>query len=108
MAGKNLVVVEGEKEFNKLIGESNVVVDFHADWCGPCKILNPIIEKVAPEFDGTVKFAKIDVDKNQDLAQRFQVMTIPTVIFFKEGKQVERFSGALLEDELKKKIDESF
>jgi len=108
MTGKNLVNVNDGKEFNSLIKEGKVVVDFYADWCGPCKFLSPIIEKLAGDYDGTVKFAKVDVDGQQELAQRFQVMSIPTVIFFKDGQQVERFSGALPEDEIKEKIDESF
>jgi thioredoxin 1 len=108
MSGKNLKDIKNEKDFDSLIKEGRVVVDFYADWCGPCKILSPIIADISSEYDGTVKFAKVDVDGNQKLSQRFQVMSIPTVIFFKEGEQVERFSGALPKDEIKKKIDEAF
>lgn len=108
MSGKNLVVIKSEEDFNSLIKEGSVVVDFYADWCGPCKMLGPIVEKISGEYDGTVKFAKVDVDANQDLAQRFQVMSIPTMIFFKDGQQVERTAGALPEEDLKEKIDSAF
>jgi thioredoxin 1 len=108
MTGKNLKEIKDMKEFDGFIKDSTVVVDFYADWCGPCKVLGPIIEETAGEYDGTVKFVKVNVDSNQELAQRFQVMSIPTVLFFKNGEQVERFSGALSKDELKTKVDESF
>src|SRR3989344_4143805 len=106
MSGK-VKNIKSEKEFNSLIKDGNVLVDFYADWCGPCKILSPLIEKVSKDYD-TVTFAKVDVDSNQELSQRFQIMSIPTVIFFKNGKQVERFSGAIPEDDLREKIDEVF
>ena len=106
MSGK-VKNIKSEKEFNSLIKDGNVLVDFYADWCGPCKILSPLIEKVSKDYD-TATFAKVDVDSNQELSQRFQIMSIPTVIFFKNGKQVERFSGAIPEDDLREKIDEVF
>ena len=105
--GKNITDLDS-KSLDKFIGKDSVVLDFWAPWCGPCKVLEPVVDSVAKEFDGTVKFGKVNIDKNQDLAQRFQVMSIPTMIFLKDGEQVERFSGAMSEDDLKKKVDDSF
>jgi thioredoxin 1 len=77
-----------------------VVVDFWAVWCGPCRIMAPIIDEVARELKGKVKFGKVNVDEEGELAERFEVMSIPTLIFFKKGRQVERITGAIEEDEL--------
>lgn len=71
------------------------VVDFYADWCGPCKIVSPIIEKLATEYDGKGKFAKLDVDASPDIAEKFQVYSIPTVFIFKNGKPIDRIVGAV-------------
>jgi len=71
-----------------------VVVDFYADWCGPCKLVAPIMEKLATEYDGKAKFTKLDVDDNPAIADKFGIMSIPTLIVFKSGKPAERFVGA--------------
>tara|TARA_Y100000310_G_scaffold304248_1_gene343203 strand:+ start:1564 stop:1884 length:321 start_codon:yes stop_codon:yes gene_type:complete len=94
--------------FDSFIADGNVVIDFWAEWCAPCKILNPAVEEVSKEFDGTVKFGKVDVENNQELAQRFQVMTVPTLIFFKDKEQIDRTVGAMHKEELKNKVDEVF
>ena len=93
------------KNFDTFVKKGICVVDFWAVWCGPCKISEPIFEALASEFKGRVGFGKVDVDKNYELAQRFRVMSIPTMIFFKNGEQVDRVIGALPKDVLKKKID---
>jgi thioredoxin 1 len=72
-----------------------VLVDFYADWCGPCKAMSPIIQQVASENAGKVKVIKIDVDKNQAVAQQFRVQGIPTLILFQEGKVLWRQSGVV-------------
>ena len=71
------------------------MVDFWAEWCGPCKMLSPVIEELAQEFDGKVLVGKVNVDEEPELARRFGVMTIPTVVFLKNGKEVERKVGAM-------------
>lgn len=74
-----------------------VLVDFYADWCGPCRMIGPVIEKLAGKYEGKVKIAKLDVDKAGAIAAQYQVSGIPTVIMFKGGEAVDRFSGALPE-----------
>lgn len=80
--------------FNKIInGDKPVLVDFHAEWCGPCKSLAPIIKEVAKAIKGKVRIIKIDVDKNQQISQRFSVKGVPTLALFKNGKILWRQSG---------------
>ncbi len=90
-------------EFVKQHGKL-VVVDFTASWCGPCQQLAPALEKVAGEFAGTAVVAKVDVDEAKDLAAELGVRGIPEVRFFRDGKMVHRFSGAIPESELRKKF----
>jgi len=79
--------------FGETISSGKVLVDFWAGWCGPCKALAPVINELAEETADDVKIAKVDVDKESELAKRFKVMSIPTVIIFNDGVEVKRFVG---------------
>ncbi|WP_310992179.1 thioredoxin [Aequorivita marina] len=85
---------------NIIDGETPVLVDFFADWCGPCKMLAPILKNVKDELGDSIKIVKIDVDKNQPLAQQYQVRGVPTMLLFQNGKQLWRQSGVLQKEEL--------
>jgi thioredoxin 1 len=82
-----------------------VVVDFYADWCGPCKMIAPIIHQLSKEYEGKVKFVKVDTDANQELATQFGIMSIPTVMFFSKGKVEDIVVGAVPSAVLKTKVD---
>ena len=87
--------------FHQLINQNTpVLVDFHADWCGPCKMQAPILKEVASDFKEQLKIIKIDVDKNNSIASRFKVQGVPTLILFKSGKSVWRQSGVVQKHQL--------
>lgn len=93
--------------FQKLInGEKPVLIDFHALWCGPCKMLAPIIKEVAQDLSGKVRVVKIDIDKNQALAQRYQVRGVPTLALFKDGEIVWRESGVKTKHQIVSSVEE--
>ena len=83
-----------------LNSEKPVLVDFFADWCGPCKMMAPIVAELATELDGKVKVGKINVDENSDIAVEYNVMSIPTLIVFKNGKEEKRLVGVRDKEEL--------
>jgi len=92
--GKPVVVTDAE--FDRMVGSPGLVlVDCWAPWCGPCRMLGPTLEKFAKKYAGRVTVAKLNTDENQATAMRFQIMSIPTMMLFKDGKLVDKFVGAL-------------
>ena len=82
-----------------------VLVDFWAEWCGPCRLMIPILDALAPVYQGKLKIGKLNVDENQDTPSTFGVMNIPTMIVFKGGKEAQRFVGATSQADLRAKLD---
>ncbi|HHY64452.1 MAG TPA: thioredoxin [Clostridiaceae bacterium] len=93
--------------FEELVLKSPVPVllDFWAIWCGPCKAISPTIDELAEEYDGRFKIGKVNVDEETELVKNFNIMSIPTLIAFKDGNQVERITGARSKSDLKNLID---
>ena len=95
----------GREEFDEVIEKDKlVVVDFYADWCMPCRFVAPILEKLEKEFDGVVEFVKVNVDENVELARRYSISAIPTLMMFYKGRIVNSFIGALPENALREEI----
>ena len=82
-----------------------IMVDFFAVWCGPCNIMAPAVERLAESYKGKVKIGKLDVDENNETSSKYEIQSIPTIIFFKDGKLVDKLVGFQSEEALKKKLD---
>jgi thioredoxin 1 len=95
-----------KENFEKEVLKSDVlvVIDFWADWCLPCKMMMPILEELDQEYSGKVKFGKVNVDEENELAERYQIMSIPTFIFMKNGKIIDKVIGAVPKTTLVKKL----
>lgn len=95
-----------DQNFAELVAEGKpMVVDFWATWCGPCKMISPIIEELATEYEGRVTIGKVDVDANEELPGKYGVRNIPTILFIKDGEVVKKLVGAQSKDVFKKEID---
>lgn len=105
-----MVLNISDNNFQDTIKEGLVLVDFWAPWCGPCKILGPVLEEMDEIFNGKLTIAKMNVDENQITPQRFEIMSIPTMILFKDGQPVEKVMGfqpkEIMEMYLQEKINE--
>jgi thioredoxin 1 len=99
-----------DTNFKKEVLESDlpVLVDFWAAWCSPCKMIAPFIDELAKDYSGKMKIGKVDVDTNPRMATQYGVMSIPTIIFFKNGKVMNQLVGVTSKADLKRKIDENF
>ena len=93
-----------EKQFSDFIQKPAAVVDFFADWCMPCLMMAPVIEEMSEKFKGRIAFAKLNVDDNQKLSQKFKVMSIPTLIVFKKGEEAGRLIGSIQAEALEERI----
>jgi len=104
----NLLNVTNENFQSEVLeSEVPVVVDFWAPWCGPCKMVAPIMEELSGEYDGKVKFAKLNTDDAREIAVKYGIMSIPTMKIFKEGEVVDSMSGAVPKEYMKEFIDKS-
>jgi thioredoxin 1 len=105
MSVKPVAINDRTFDSEVLKSETPVLVDFWATWCGPCKMIAPVLEEIAGEKDGRLKIAKLDVDANPESAQKFGVMSIPTLLLFKNGQEVSRIVGYQSKSKLVEKLD---
>ncbi len=101
---KPFAVTDASFEKDVLGSHEPVLVDFWAEWCGPCRMIAPIVEELADDYDGKIKVAKLDADANPNVIQAFRVMGIPTLILFKDGQVLERITGYMPKDRLLQKL----
>ncbi len=98
-------IKNGSFEEEVLNSEKPVIVDFWADWCGPCKMIAPLLEEIAEEYEDQVKVCKVNVDQEQELASRFEVMSIPTLLYFEDGEQEAKVIGYQPKESLLKQFN---
>jgi thioredoxin 1 len=106
MAESTAVQHIGDSDFDQVVNAGKpTLIDFWAPWCGPCRIIGPIIEELAPSYEGKAVIAKVNVDDNPEISQKFGITSIPTLLMFKDGKLVDRAIGAMPKANLKAFID---
>jgi len=102
-------VVVDEKNFDEFISKyPNVMIDCWAEWCGPCRMVAPVVDELAKEYQGKVVFGKLNTDENNRLAMKFGIMAIPTFLFFKDGKKVDMMVGAMPKEAFDQKLKKVF
>jgi len=104
--GKPITVDEGNFDETVLQSKIPVMVDFWATWCGPCRMVAPIVEELAEEYDGKISVGKLDVDQNPRVASRYGIMSIPSLIIFKDGKPVSNIVGFRPKEQLKQSLSD--
>ena len=102
---KPIAVSDSNFEQTVLQAKTPVLVDFWAAWCGPCRMVAPLVEELAEEYKGRISFAKLDVDQNRETASKYGIMSIPTLLIFKEGKPISNIVGFRPKAELKRSLD---
>lgn len=102
---KVLILADATFESEVLSSDIPVLVDFWAEWCGPCRMVAPILDKMAEEFDGRMKISKLNVDDNRNTAAKYGVRSIPTIIIFKNGEIKDQIVGALPEDKIRQRLE---
>lgn len=100
-----LKISEENFEEEVMKSEKPVILDFYADWCGPCKMMSPVIDELAGDYDGKVKIGKVNTDENRAVAAKYNVMSIPTIILIKDGQVVDQVVGAVPKTVLEQKIN---
>jgi len=104
--GENVLQLTDDDFEAKVESASGVaVVDFWAEWCGPCRVFAPVLEELAAEYEGSVTVAKLNVDQGKNTAEKYEIRAIPTTIVFRDGKEVERFVGITKKEALKERLD---
>ncbi len=103
--GQTQPVTDGEFETEVLNSSTPVLVDFWAEWCGPCKAIAPTLEELAGDYGERLKVVKVDIDENQQKAQQYNIRSIPQLLLFKDGNEVDRIIGAVPKSQLTEKIE---
>ena len=103
----DLIQVAGSSDFDAATQSGVVLVDFFAEWCRPCRMQMPILEQIAPDFEGKAKIIKVNTDAAQDIAVRFEIQSIPTLVLLKDGEEVTKFVGVQQAETLKAALKEA-